>query len=488
MPNMTIEELNRHIEQKEPAIVNIYREAYHMSPRVGWMNDPNGLIKVGDLYHLYYQANPLRTRPGQMAWGHFVSKDLVSFKDLGIALALDPLGENAYSGGAILEEGNIHVFYTLHLEKHPQNVRYDGDTVDGDEIYTEEENEYRKTLPRPIEGKDVKEENVYHTFSADGNRYEKGRPVFDNETLPEGISRTDFRDPNPVKIGGSYYLFVGGKNLVRNQGVIRVLKGENLDHFEYDFTIGPFYELGDMAECPSYRHIGDKDVLLVCGSNTPRRDNDFRNINCSVFLVGKIDFEKKKMDVDFIKEIDKGDSFYAPQFIANEPRPVMVGWLEMWGKRYPTSRLRHGYVGAFSIPRVICLREDDVFQEPIPELSSYERVVECDFFPRRSDITLTLKEGNVLTIKGDNGRLVLGNGKRGIYLDTTESNSAYQTARWTNRPYKEAKLRILLDTSSIEVFVDGGREVISSRFYIDGLLRVSTMEKIDDLVIKEIGE
>ena len=483
---MNRDELNAYIAGKEPAIVNTYRPLYHMSPRVGWMNDPNGLIFFGGKYHLYYQANPLRTRPGQMTWGHFVSDDLVSYKDLGIALALPTLGENAYSGGAIQEKGDLHVFYTLHLEKHPQNVRYDGETLEGDEIYTEEENEFRKTLPREIEGKDVKEEIVYHSSSKDGSSFEKGHPVFDNDTLPPNLSQTDFRDPSPVKIGDSYYLFLGGKDLTLNQGVIIVLEGKDLDHFEYSFCIGPFYELGDMGECPSYRRIGDKDLLLICGSNTPRRGNDFRNINCSVFLLGEIDFKKKGMKVDLIKEIDKGDSFYAPQFIAGESRPVMVGWMEMWGKRYPTSRLRHGYVGAFTIPRIVSLKDGDIFQEPIPELLPYEKSYEGEGFPRQADITLTMKVGATLAIKGDNGRLIIGNAPRGVYLDSTESNSAYQTARWTNRPYEEAKLRILLDNSSIEIFVDGGRETITSRFYIDGPLRTAFTGEVLDIQIKEI--
>ena len=484
---MIIEELNEYIKGKEPAIVNTYRPLYHMSPRVGWMNDPNGLVYHEGEYHLYYQANPYRTRPGQMVWGHFVSSDLIRFQDVGIALALEKLGENAYSGGALLEGEGIHVFYTLHTEKHPQNVRYDGDTLEGDEIYTEEENENRKLLPRPIEGKETKEEDIYHTYSRDGSRYEKGECVFDNETLPIYISRTDFRDPNPVKIDGTYYLFVGGKDMRYNKGVIIVLKGKSLEAFEFAFILGPYYELGDMAECPSYRRIDGKDVLLVCGSNTPRRDNDFRNINSSVVIVGQIDFEKGVMDVEQIKEIDKGDSFYAPQFIVGAKEPIMVGWMEMWGKRYPTSRMRHGYVGAFTIPRVIEIRDGDVFQKPIETLRAYEKDVETEGLPRRCDFTLTMEEGSTFSIKGDNGRIVIGHTKRGVFLDNTESNSMYQCARWTNRAYTTAKLRVLLDTSSIEVFVDGGREVITSRFYIDGELRHSHTGTITGLTIKEIG-
>ena len=485
---MTRDEIIQYIQGKKGSVNNLYRPKYHMTPTVGWMNDPNGLIRFGSAYHLYYQANPFRTRPGQMVWGHFVSSDLISFTDLDVALNLEKLGENAYSGGAIEEGGNLHIFYTLHTEKHPQTVRYDGETLEGDEIYTEEENEFRKTLPHPIEGHDVKEEEIYHSFSADGSYFPKGTKVFDNETLPANISQTDFRDPCPVKIGEEYYLFVGGKENRFNQGIIIVLKGKTLDHFDYAFHLGPYYELGDMAECPSYQRIGEKDVLLVCGSNTPRRENDFRNINSSVLIVGDIDFVRGTMAVDFIKEIDKGDSFYAPQFIRGEARPILIGWLEMWGKRYPTSRWKHGYVGAFSIPRVLTLRDGDIFQNPIAELEDYLVPTEGDFFPRQGEVRLTLEQGSTLAIKGDNGRIVIGNSSRGVYLDTTEANSMYQTARWTNNAYASASLRILLDTSTLELFVDGGREAISSRFYLDGNLRYATTGEVRGITMKQWRE
>ena len=482
---MKREILNDFILQKEPNTVDTYRPLYHMHPRVGWMNDPNGLIYFKGEYHLYYQSNPLRTRPGQMSWSHFTSPDLISFIDHGVALALEDNRESAYSGGAIESNGEIHILYTLHTEQKYEAERYDGETLDGDEIYTETENEIRKSLPKVIEGEEVKTERIFHSFSLTGESFERGVPVFDNSTLPSYLSRADFRDPNPVKIASSFYMFVGGKDIRTNSGVIIVLKGESLDRFEYDFHIGPYYEFGDMGECPSYRRIGDKDVLLLCGCDVKRKGNDFRNINSAIAIVGNIDFAKKKMDIDFIKELDKGDSFYAPQFIAGEPRPVMIGWLEMWGKHYPTSKLKHGYVGSFSIPRIVSIDSGDLCQNPVDELLSYEREYVGEGLPRQADIELSLPLGSTFIIKGNNGRLTLGNSSRGVYLDNSESNSMYQCARWTNRPYENARLRILLDTSTIEIFVGGGAEVISSRFYIDGPLKTSIN---GDIKIERISE
>ena len=484
---MILEEINQYIREKESKINNQYRLKYHMSPRVGWMNDPNGLVFYHGQYHLYYQANPYRTRPGHMMWGHFVSSDLISFKDEGIALALEKEGENAYSGGAIVDEDKINIFYTLHTEKQSQEIRYDGDILEGVEILTEKENEKRKTAPRPIEGLDVKCEEVYHSIS-DGYSYDKGELVFDNESLPKNISRADFRDPCPVRIKDTYYIFIGGKDLNTNKGVIIVLKSKNLHRFEYAFLLGPYYELGDMAECPCYFKVDDKDVLLVSGSNTVRRDNDFKNINCSVFIVGDLDFEKGTMKVDFIKEIDKGPSFYAPQFIRDINKPVMVGWLEMWSKKYPTSIFKHGYVGAFSIPRLISIKNNDVYQWPIDELEKYEKEIDGDIIPRTSDIYLELEKGSSLILKGGNGSLFIGNDERGVYFDNRNGNSMYESIRHTNNQYDNASLRILLDISSIEIFVENGKEVISDRFYIDGKWTLETNGIVKNIKVKEIGD
>ena len=480
--------INNYIIQKRDSINTKYRLKFHMSCDVGWMNDPNGLVLFNNQYHLYYQAFPFRTKPGQMMWGHFVSNDLVSFVDKGIALSLDTLGEHAFSGGSIVVDNHIHIYYTLHTEKNPQLIRYDGDVFENykDETFTEEENEKRKHQERCNETKDIKEEDIYHSSSIDGEEFEKGNKVFDNESLPKNINQEDFRDPNPVKIGDTYYIFVGGKDNELNKGIIIVLKSKSLDHFEYAFTIGPFYELGDMAECPSYFRIDDKDVLLVSGCNTYRRDNDFKNINCSVFIVGNIDFIKGTMHVDFIKEIDKGDTFYAPQFIREENRPIMIGWLEMWAKNYPTSLMHHGYVGAFSFPRMLTIKDNDIYQNPVKELDKYTKVVKLDYLPRQADISMDMPIGSAITIKGDNGELLIKNDIDGLSLDNRLSNGMFDCIRRTNHRYDNCHLRILLDTSSIELFINDGKEAISSRFYIDGTLHMENSEDIKNIVIKEV--
>ena len=69
------------------------RPAFHLSPRTGWMNDPNGFSFYQGKYHLFYQYYPYMSKWGPMHWGHAVSEDLLHWTHLPAALAPDTLPE-----------------------------------------------------------------------------------------------------------------------------------------------------------------------------------------------------------------------------------------------------------------------------------------------------------------------------------------------------------------------------------------------------------
>lgn len=91
-----------------------YRPTLHFAPRAGWINDPNGLIRRGDTWHLFFQYDPDSTTHGPMHWGHATSTDLLHWQEHPIALYPDELG-TCFSGSAIeTPAGETKLFFTAH--------------------------------------------------------------------------------------------------------------------------------------------------------------------------------------------------------------------------------------------------------------------------------------------------------------------------------------------------------------------------------------
>ncbi|HXG64115.1 MAG TPA: glycoside hydrolase family 32 protein [Blastocatellia bacterium] len=141
-----------------------YRPQFHFTPERNWMNDPNGLVYFDGEYHLFYQYNPFGDKWGHMSWGHAVSKDLVHWRHLPVALPEED-GVMIFSGSAVVDEKNTSGFgqggkpamVAIYTGYHPSDGRQDQRIA----------------------------------YSADGGRTwtkYSGNPVLD-------IKSTDFRDP-----------------------------------------------------------------------------------------------------------------------------------------------------------------------------------------------------------------------------------------------------------------------------------------------------
>jgi fructan beta-fructosidase len=126
------------LSNEVPEAENLYKEKhrplFHFTSRVGWLNDPNGLVYIpsadtGPLaalapgeWHLFYQHNPFGREWGNMHWGHAVSPDLLHWKEEGVALYPKKYGDWAFSGSAVFDKGNTSGFGTK--EKPPLVLAY----------------------------------------------------------------------------------------------------------------------------------------------------------------------------------------------------------------------------------------------------------------------------------------------------------------------------------------------------------------------------
>ena len=87
----------------------LYRPAFHYTPRSNWMNDPNGLVYYNGKYHLFYQCNPSGIEPGNTSWGHAISTDLVNWQEQPVAIPVQN-GVMAYSGSVVVDWNNTSGF------------------------------------------------------------------------------------------------------------------------------------------------------------------------------------------------------------------------------------------------------------------------------------------------------------------------------------------------------------------------------------------
>jgi fructan beta-fructosidase len=150
------------------------RPAFHFTPPSGWLNDPNGLIHLDGVWHLFYQHHPYSTSWGPMHWGHAVSADLTTWEHLPVAL--EPDGRGAIFSGTIVVDregsagygpGTLLAFYTIHLDvDRGQALAY---SHDAGRTWTK--HPANPVLVEPDVGRDLRDPKVLRYTAADGRRW-----------------------------------------------------------------------------------------------------------------------------------------------------------------------------------------------------------------------------------------------------------------------------------------------------------------------------
>lgn len=291
------------------------RFQYHFEPKMGWMNDPNGLICFQGRYHAFFQHNPHGPQWGPMHWGHAVSDDLIHWEELPIALYPDMEYENdggCFSGSAVEKDGRLYLFYTSvsHELKQTQSVAYSDDGI--------------------------------HFTKYPGNPVIRENP----------LGYPDFRDPKVVCLDGTYYMVVGTGN--ETSGKVLLFTSADLLHWEYAGILFEGEAYAHCIECPDFFKLGSRYVLMFSKINEKER--------ATHFVVG--DFENGKLVNYTISRPEWGVDFYAPQTFSDGDRRVMIGWMYHWGKEAPSGC---PFAGALSIPRQLKLIDDGIYNYPVEE-------------------------------------------------------------------------------------------------------------------------
>ena len=462
-----------------------WRPTYHFTPPKNWTNDPNGLLFINNTYPLYYQHNPFENKWGHMSWGHAPTKDLLHWEHQPVAIPeeITP-GENGkdttwiFSGSAVYDKSNRSGF-----------SKDSGCVV---AIYTANQPNKKK-------------ESQFIAYSNDGGRsFEqyKGNPVID-------LSKRDFRDPN-------VFWYEKDQKWIMSVSLpaeykIQFYESRNLKDWKLLSEFGHQGYTVHNWECPSLLRLpvenepGQYRWVLFVSSGGPMAAAFMQ------YFVG--DFNGKKFtctdNPNSYQTFDYGDAFYAaiPWNGLKSGKNLFIGWM------VPGIQETSPWKGHMSIPRNLSLRKKgtyyEILQTPATEISSLlARQAKNSKFESRETIKVDKEEillnkitsikslaywlevsvnietaerfGFTLGRKKDSGgkiaeeyKIIYDKAKNQLLVDrslTGEVRIADNRKRMVaNVQPENGKLKfvILVDHSSLEIFLNKGEKVISTLIYPD---------------------
>lgn len=309
--------------------LNPHRPSYHFVSG-NWMNDPQPFFWDGEC-HVFYQYSPDGCYSGIKHWGHTVSKDLVRWQMLPVALSPTPGGpdqQGVWSGSPIRDGDKAHIFYTGIPRLNPlQQVQCRASSSD----------------------------LIHWTKRA-------GAPL--NVSQPDGLGSC-FRDPFVWREGSAWFMVVGSELPAKKGGALLLYTSGDLTDWRYlgIMYTGDAAQTGHMFECPDFFPLGDRHVLLTsCG--------------VTYWYTGR--YADRSFTAEHIGVTDGGAwpdvSLYALHTaLDGNGRRLAWGWIRdpgQWVNAPIAEKEEMGYNGALSLPRVLTLLPDKTLgMAPAPELA-----------------------------------------------------------------------------------------------------------------------
>ncbi len=421
-----------------------WRPKLHIAPPVGWLNDPNGLCEYQGVYHAFYQFAPFGAEGGLKFWGHAVSRDLLHWEYQGAPLSPDQPFDchGVYSGSALAEEDGLYLYYT-------GNVKHAGDY---DYVCT------------------GRESNTVLAVSRDGMQAEKKELLMTAADYPEEMT-LHVRDPKVWKQDGIYYMIQGARTR-KNKGVALLFSSEDRRRFRFVRCLESKEAFGDMWECPDLYELDGKTVFAISPQGVEAKGLRYQNLYQSVtcFLDG--DFRSAGTPDNF-RELDGGFDFYAPQtFLSGDGRRIQIGWMGLPDvKDYTNPTVDYGWQHVLTLPRELSVKDGVLCQNPVRELAAWWNQEErfTGGFQKQTDSCYELEVEN----GGRDVRITIASGlllhwdrqKKIFWMEFQDPKlGAGRTRRGREVP-EVSRIRVLADVSCVEVFMNEGQDVFSTRYY-----------------------
>ena len=447
-----------------------YRPQYHFSPPEMWMNDPNGLVFNDGLYHLFYQYYPDDIIWGPMHWGHAVSEDMIHWVQKPIALYPDEKGY-IFSGSAVVDRNNTSGF--AEQGKSPLVAIY---------TYHDPEGEKANTSTFQTQG------IAYSLDNGESWTKYEDNPVIGNEGI------RDFRDPKVFwhhETQSWIMVLVAGDHA-------KLYRSPNLKEWTYlsDFgsdvgAHGGVWECPDLFQLPVKEGEEEKWVLLI--SINPNAPNGGSGTQ---YFIGQFDGTTFTSDQQEARWLDWGRDNYAGVTYNNVPdgKRIFIGWMSNWdyARDTPTKEWR----SAMTLPRELSLSKIvDTYELLNYPIDQFDKIIQPEFKENRvigsgkthhfsfdhfneSEVRFSTAFRDFKMFfsndSGDTLLLSMDAKKNEFILDRRLSGKVdfhekfapgIQRMPLDNLPENPFEVRILMDWSSIEVFINQGQYVMTAQLF-----------------------
>lgn len=438
-----------------------WRQLFHIMPKTGWLNDPNGLCRFNGEYHIFFQYSPFDTKPGTNFWGHYKTKDFISYEYLSPALCCDQNFDchGVYSGSTLIDEGKMYLYYT-------GNVKQLGD------------------FDYITKGR---EHNLILAVSEDGLTFNDKALLMKNSDYPSDCT-CHVRDPKVFKCKGKYYMVLGSRTTA-DTGEVLVYVSDNKTDWKLVNRLRTAEKFGYMWECPDLFFLDGKEILAFSPQGIEPEGFKYNNVYQSGYALLQGGFTSPNCSVGEFEELDRGFDFYAPQsFEAEDGRRIMIGWLGLpdLESYYENPSNKFGWAHCLTIPRELSLRGNKLMQKPLKE---YEKLREKELSVENQESVRALEAlisynspvKAEISIHGD-CKIIYENS----VLTLSFGKSGYGRKSRSVRLQSLEEIRIFCDSSSVEIFVNGGEEVFTSRFYPENYSGIKPRENYEALKIWQL--
>lgn len=421
------------------------KQHFHLEPPRGLLNDPNGLSYFNGKYYVFFQWNRFVKDHSYKEWGMFTSPDMVRWTFEGSALLPDQTYDmcGVYSGSGLVIDEKLYLFYTGNVKKGGKRKSHQCMAV-----------------------------------TENGQKFLKLGSVAET---PEYFTE-HFRDPKVFRTESGTYFMVTGAQRKSGKGALALFRSGDGLTWEYS-GIPAVTEEYEMVECPDLFPIDGTYVLLYCPQ---MRDNEKDTDISSFSAVKTVRFNEREgtfddadLDQNFSRT-DFGFDFYAPQtFEAPDGRRILYAWMSrMDGEQEEIFSRGDPRIHCLTLPREFKVTAGKLIQTPVKELEQLKGAevppIRCEDGTVRllpGDRTFFLHftlpgPGRDVSVRFHSGDSSLTWVPEAKQVRFTRKN--WVTGKTESRECRIERLReveIWSDQSSMEIFLNGGEAVMSSRIF-----------------------